>query len=184
MGWPPAPAERVSAGVVRWRATARRGCASAHQRSCAGARRRADRQSRSRSRARYHEPLSRYQCPGNDGARGDARSRADSSRRAPHGYPRTGPHRRGPVRALSYFLEEAALSLWRRRGASILAAGTSAVSLMVLGLFLLAGSNASRVIERWSSAAELSVYLTERATNANRTAIERALTSSGLDNGH
>jgi len=88
------------------------------------------------------------------------------------------------VRALSYFLEEAARSLWRRRGASILAAGISTVSLLVLGLFLLAGSNASQVIERWSAAAELSVYLTEGATNENRAAIERALTSSGLVNGH
>jgi cell division transport system permease protein len=87
------------------------------------------------------------------------------------------------VRALSYFLEEAGLSLWRRRGASILAAGTSAVSLLVLGLFLFAGGNASRVIDRWSAAAELSVYLSERATTANRIAIERALTSSGLVNG-
>jgi cell division transport system permease protein len=84
------------------------------------------------------------------------------------------------VRALSYFLEEAALSLWRRRGASLLAAGTSTVSLLVLGLFLLAGNNASRIIERWSAAAELSVYLTDTATDEHRKAIERALAASGL----
>ncbi len=84
------------------------------------------------------------------------------------------------MRALSYFLDEAARSLWRRRGTSILAAGTITVSLIVLGLFLLAGSNASRIIERWSTAAELSIYLTDAATMENRTAIERALTASGL----
>ena len=72
------------------------------------------------------------------------------------------------MRALSYFVEEAARSLWRRRAASILAAGTSAVSLLVLGLFLLAGSNASRILERWSATAELSVYLNESATPENR----------------
>jgi len=87
------------------------------------------------------------------------------------------------VTALSYFVEEAARSLWRRRGASLLAAGTSTVSLLVLGLFLLAGSNASRVIDRWSAAAELSVYLTDTATEAQRAAIEGALMSSGLVSG-
>lgn len=84
------------------------------------------------------------------------------------------------MRALSYFLEEAGRSLWRRRGASLLAAGTSAVSLLVLGLFLLAGSNASQVIDRWSASAELSVYLADSATEAQRAAIEHALTSSGV----
>jgi cell division transport system permease protein len=84
------------------------------------------------------------------------------------------------VRALSYFLEEAGRSLWRRRGASLLAAGTSTVSLLVLGLFLLAGSNASQIIDRWSAAAELSVYLRDNATEAQRAALQQALTSSGL----
>jgi cell division transport system permease protein len=88
------------------------------------------------------------------------------------------------VRALSYFFEEAGRSLWRRRGPSILAAGTSTVSLLVLGLFLLAGSNASRIIERWSAAAELSIYLTDTATTENRTAIERGLAASGLVGAH
>jgi cell division transport system permease protein len=87
------------------------------------------------------------------------------------------------VRALSYFFDEAARSLWRRRGASLLAAATSSVSLLVLGLFLLAGSNASRVIERWSAAAELSVYLADSTTDENRRAIEQALTASGLVSG-
>jgi cell division transport system permease protein len=88
------------------------------------------------------------------------------------------------VRALSYFFEEATRSLWRRRAASLLAAGTATVSLLVLGLFLLAGSNASRIIERWSAAAELSVYLTDGVTGDDRRAIERALTASGLASAH
>jgi cell division transport system permease protein len=88
------------------------------------------------------------------------------------------------VRALSYFFEEATRSLWRRRAASLLAAGTATVSLLVLGLFLLAGSNASRIIERWSAAAELSVYLTDGATGENRRAIERELTASSLAGAH
>ena len=47
-----------------------------------GAGRRADRESRSGSGARHHEPVSRYQRPRHDGAGRDARSRTDSSRRA------------------------------------------------------------------------------------------------------
>jgi cell division transport system permease protein len=84
------------------------------------------------------------------------------------------------VRALSYFVDEAVRSLWRRRGASLLAAGTSTLSLLVLGLFLLASSNAARVIDRWSAAAEVSVYLTDGVTSDERAAIERALAASGL----
>jgi cell division transport system permease protein len=88
------------------------------------------------------------------------------------------------VRALSYFFDEAARSLWRRRGASLLAAGTSTLSLLVLGLFLLASINAARVIERWSAAAEMSVYLTDAVTNDERAAIERALKTNDLVNRH
>ena len=88
------------------------------------------------------------------------------------------------MRALSYFLEEAGRSLWRRRGASLLAAGTSTVSLLVLGLFLLAGSNATRILERWSAAAEVSIYLADGATPEHRRAIERELTASGLVSAH
>ena len=88
------------------------------------------------------------------------------------------------MRALSYFLEEAGRSLWRRRGASLLAAGTSTVSLLVLGLFLLAGSNASRILERWNAAAELSIYLADGVTSEHRRAIERELTASGLVSAH
>jgi cell division transport system permease protein len=84
------------------------------------------------------------------------------------------------VRALSYFFDEAARSLVRRRGASLLAAGTSTLSLFVLGLFLLASINVARVIERWSAAAELSVYLNDAVTNDERRAIERTLATSGL----
>jgi len=74
--------------------------------------------------------------------------------------------------------------LWRRRGTSLLAAGTSTVSLLVLGLFLLAASNASRILERWSAAAEVSIYLADGATPEHRRAIERELTTSGLVSAH
>jgi cell division transport system permease protein len=84
------------------------------------------------------------------------------------------------VRALTYFFDESVRSLWRGGGASLLAAATSAISLFVLGLFLLAGANASRMLERWSAAAEFSVYLADTATADQRAAIEHALATSGV----
>jgi cell division transport system permease protein len=84
------------------------------------------------------------------------------------------------VRGLTFFFTEAALSIWRRRGPSVLALVTSGISLFTLGLFLLAGSNASGMLERWNEAAEFSVYLADSTTAEDRTAIERALAASGL----
>ena len=55
------------------------------------------------------------------------------------------------MRALSFFFTEAVRSIWRRRGASLLALVTSGISLFTLGLFLLGGSNASGMLERWKA---------------------------------
>ena len=84
------------------------------------------------------------------------------------------------MRALAFFLSEATRSLWRRRGGSILAIAASTISLFVLGLFLLGGVNAARILERWSAAAEFSVYLADGVTPEERAAIERALATSGV----
>ena len=115
-----------------------------------------------------------------DGARGHTRPRADSARRATHHHPRAGPLVGARVRALSFFFNEAARSIWRRRGASVLASVTSGISLFTLGLFLLGGSNASGMLERWNPAAEFSVYLSDSATADDRGALERALATSGV----
>jgi cell division transport system permease protein len=84
------------------------------------------------------------------------------------------------VKALAYSASEALLSVWRRRGASVMAAATAGVSLFVLGLLLLAGGTISGLLDRWSAAAEFSVFLTAQATPAERDAIERALGASGV----
>lgn len=88
------------------------------------------------------------------------------------------------TRALSYFFDEALRSLWRRRGATVLALLAGAVSLAVLGGFLLATATARRVVDRWASAAEVSIYLTDSATPEERAAIEQAVTASGLAASH
>jgi cell division transport system permease protein len=84
------------------------------------------------------------------------------------------------MKALAYFADEAARSIWRRRGASLLALLTCAVSLFVLGSLLLAGTIAGNVLQRWSAAAEFSIYLADDATADARAALERRLAASGL----
>ena len=84
------------------------------------------------------------------------------------------------MRALRFFLVEASRSIWRRRAASLLALVTSAVSLFILGLFLLGSTNAGRVLERWGAAAEFSVYLADGVSGADRAALEATLAGSGM----
>jgi cell division transport system permease protein len=79
------------------------------------------------------------------------------------------------MRALKYAIEEAALSLWRGRQSGILSTLTIALALFVLGGFLLVSSNLARVGAEWSNAAEMSVYLKDEITPAERRAVENAL---------
>jgi len=84
------------------------------------------------------------------------------------------------VRALRYAIEEAAQSLWRGRQAGLLSTLTIALALFVLGGFLVVTANLDRLGSEWSRAAELSVYLKDEATPAERRAIEGTLASSGV----
>ena len=84
------------------------------------------------------------------------------------------------MNAVIYAMGEAWRSMWRRRGASLMAVLTASTSLFVLGLLLLAATSASRLLERWSAAAEFSVFLADGVTPSERAAIERALGASGL----
>ncbi len=79
------------------------------------------------------------------------------------------------MRALKYAFDEAVTSLWRGRQSGILSTATIAVALFVLGGFLLATSNLERLSVEWSRAAELSVYVADDMTPAQKTAVEREL---------
>ena len=79
------------------------------------------------------------------------------------------------MRALTYAFGEAAASLWRRRGSSLLAMLTIAIALFVLGVFLMLTLNAERVVARWTDAAELSVFLADDATAEQRAAVGTVL---------
>jgi cell division transport system permease protein len=61
-----------------------------------------------------------------------------------------------------------------------MATATIAVALFVLGGFLWIAAALDRLGAAWSQAAELSVYLDDRATAANRASVEQALAPGGL----
>ncbi len=79
------------------------------------------------------------------------------------------------MRALRYAFEEALVSLWRGRRSGLLSTATIALALFVLGAFLVVTANLQRLADEWSHSAELSVYLKDEATPAQRQAIEAAL---------
>ena len=81
------------------------------------------------------------------------------------------------MHAIRYAFDEALASLWRGRRSGILSMATIAVALFVLGGFLLATSNLERLGSEWSRAAEMSVYIDDGATPAEKAGIERLLWS-------
>jgi cell division transport system permease protein len=88
------------------------------------------------------------------------------------------------MRALRYFVTEAAASLWRGRRAASMAVLTIAAGLFVLGFFLVVTANLQRVIAQWGETAELSVYLREEATAEEVDAVRQLVDASGVAAGH
>jgi len=84
------------------------------------------------------------------------------------------------MRALQYFFREALGSLWRARGAAVLATATISVGLFVLGFFLLVNTNVQRVVDRWSESAEVSVFLEDAVTAEQLKSIDELVAHSGL----
>jgi cell division transport system permease protein len=88
------------------------------------------------------------------------------------------------MRALRYAFDEALASLWRGRQSGMLSTATIALALFVLGAFLVATSNLERLGDEWSRSAEMSVYLHDEATAADRTAVETLLAAAPIVTGH
>lgn len=84
------------------------------------------------------------------------------------------------MRALRYAFDEAVASLWRGRRSGILSMATIAVALFVLGAFLVATSNLERLGDEWGRSAEMSVYLNDDATPADRAAVEDLLAPGAI----
>jgi hypothetical protein len=88
------------------------------------------------------------------------------------------------MRALRYAIEEAFTSLWRGRQAGLLSTLTIALALFVLGGFLDVTANLELLGAEWSNAAELSVYLKDDITPAERHAVEGVVAPGDLVAAH
>jgi cell division transport system permease protein len=88
------------------------------------------------------------------------------------------------MRALKYFIVEAAASLWRGRRAAILAVLTIGAGLFVLGFFLLVSTNLQRLTARWGEAAEFAVYLRDDVTPEQLEAVQALVRDSDLVASH
>lgn len=84
------------------------------------------------------------------------------------------------MRAVRYAWEEAAASLARGRWTLLLSVGTIAVAFAMLGAFRVVSATVARVAGGWAEAAELSVYLDDVVTEAERSAIRQTIDRSGL----
>jgi len=87
------------------------------------------------------------------------------------------------MRALKYFVTEAAASLWRGRRSAILAILTIGAGLFVLGFFLIVNSNVRRLTDRWGESAEFAVYLRDDITPAQLETVHSLVDQSGLSAG-
>lgn len=63
------------------------------------------------------------------------------------------------LRALSYFCEEAFVSLWRSRLISAFSIATIATSLFVVGAFMTVAANLAEVVQRWTRKVQVTFYL-------------------------
>ena len=72
------------------------------------------------------------------------------------------------VTVVGYAFEEAWASLRRSGRSALVSIGTIAIAFLTLGGFLLVSVNVQGVLDRWLQAAEMSVYLQDTATDAER----------------
>ncbi len=84
------------------------------------------------------------------------------------------------MRALRYSLRLGWSSVRRSGSSGAFAVLAITLALVVLGALLLITWNGERLLARWSSAAEFSVYLRDEATSEERGAIEALIDQSGV----
>jgi cell division transport system permease protein len=87
------------------------------------------------------------------------------------------------MRPLAYSLRLGLAGLRRSGWSSVFAVLAISLAMVVLGALLLITWNGERLLARWSSAAEFSVYLRDDATSEERGAIEAIIDQSGIGAG-
>lgn len=84
------------------------------------------------------------------------------------------------MRAFGYAFRQGWASVRRSGGSGAFAVLAISLAMIVLGALLLVTWNGERLLTRWSSAAEFSVYLRDDATSEERGAIEALIDQSGV----
>jgi len=79
------------------------------------------------------------------------------------------------LRAIAYFVSEAATSLWRSRLVNAVSIGTIAVSLFVLGAFLTVANGLGELITRWTEKVQVIVYLEDGTEDRVQASLENRL---------
>lgn len=77
-----------------------------------------------------------------------------------------------PSSALSYFFREALRRIWVSKRTSFVAVAMIAISLLIVGLFLLVAENLERAAAQWQGKSRVVVYLETGATDEQRQAVE------------
>ena len=80
-----------------------------------------------------------------------------------------------PSSTLTWFFREAFRRLWVSRRTSFVAIAMIAISLLILGFFLLIAENLSRTAERWKGRSRVTIYFAPDATQAQIDAVEALL---------
>ena len=78
-------------------------------------------------------------------------------------------------RALAYFIQEALTSLWRSLLMNALSVGTIAVSLFVLGAFLVVAGSLNDVVQRWTQKVQVIFYLDDGVEARVRDSLQNRL---------
>jgi cell division transport system permease protein len=79
------------------------------------------------------------------------------------------------MRAISYAVREALVSMRRGGRSAAVSIVTIAIAFLTLGAFLLISFNLQRVAEQWAAAAEMSIYLDESLDESGRAALTTEL---------
>ena len=79
------------------------------------------------------------------------------------------------IRTSEYVVREVFFSLCRNSWMAFASIGTVAVSLFIFGMFLIIVMNMNKMVVALESQVEISVYLKDKATEKQRSAVEAAI---------
>jgi cell division transport system permease protein len=82
-----------------------------------------------------------------------------------------------PSNTITYFFREALRRIWTSKRSSFVAISMIAISLLILGIFMLVAENLERTVEQWQGRSRVNVYFAPEATAAQIAAVRDHLGS-------